>query len=159
MRSPDKIKKGLECCGKINGEDCGVKCPYVSQLNCIENKDEDALARILQLEEDKVRSEATITQLSGTIKHLRDEQSRVPRWIPVEERLPEESNMIEDGKGGTCSDLVIVFVRDDNENTFTCDDIIANGEWVNYPAPLFDVTHWMPLPELPKEVPGENGRL
>ena len=73
------------------------------------------------------------------------------KWISVEEHLPDEINEIDGGKDGTCSDLVIVFVRDDCGNSFICDDILSNGEWVNYPAPLFEVTHWMPMPEPPKE--------
>ena len=149
MRSPDEIKMGLECCGQINGNDCGIKCPYVSQLNCIENKDEDALARILQLEEDKVRSEATITQLSCTIKHLRDEQSRVPRWISVEERLPDVD-----------VDVVLIIPRIEGP-CIRVGWLRKTGRWWAAGQGLvpYEVTHWMPLPELPKEVPGENGRL
>lgn len=71
-------------------------------------------------------------------------------WMSVKDRLPDENNVIVGGKCGTCSDLVIVFVRDALGNSFTCDDMIANGGWINYPTPEFEVTHWMPLPEPPE---------
>lgn len=152
MRSHDEIKMGLECCGKINGNDCGVKCPYVSQLNCIENKDEDALARILQLEEDKVRSEAAITQLSGTIKHLRE---AVPSWISVQERLPEtleetrsfyHSVTVLASEKGRLMMGYFTTSKDDGSWCFSCVD--SHKIFDDWATP----THWMPLPEPPKEV-------
>ena len=89
-----------------------------------------------------------------TIEEIIDEQPTIEpkqEWISVKDRLPEENNVIEGRKYETCSDLVIVFVRDDLGNSFTCDDMTTNGEWINYPAPQFEVTHWMPLPEPPEK--------
>ena len=76
----------------------------------------------------------------------------VSKWISIEERLPEEING-NDSENVSSSDLVIVVVCDDMNNRFVSDDILAGGEWVNYPKSMFEVTHWMPLP-VP---PGEDG--
>ena len=62
-----------------------------------------------------------------------------PKWIPVTERLPE------DGKYVLCfcrANIICVLRRD------------KDGDWYENPAHVYMssfVTHWMPLPELPKE--------
>ena len=48
MKTPEDIKKGLECCDKLCR--CNV-CPYRGEEWCATNKNEDALAYIQQLEE------------------------------------------------------------------------------------------------------------
>ena len=45
-RTPDEIKKGLECCLLS----CSGKCPYSDQLDCSDKMSKDALALIQQLE-------------------------------------------------------------------------------------------------------------
>lgn len=62
MKTPDEIKKGLKCCGCHALTACNENCPYWGDCGSLE---EDALAYIQQLE------------------------AQIPRWIPVEERLPE----------------------------------------------------------------------
>ena len=69
MKTPDEIKKGLECC--YEGIDC-TKCPYME--GCFEDDEKpyglvvpDALVYIQQLE------------------------AQVPKWISVEDRLPEKA--------------------------------------------------------------------
>ena len=72
MKSPEEIKKGIECCS-YNGR-CD-DCPYnvtvegaygTEELGCDDNLLPDAQTYIKQLE------------------------AQVPRWIPVTERLPED---------------------------------------------------------------------
>lgn len=123
MKTPEEIKRRLELCSVESGSGTCEGCPYIEDEECISHGNRDALAYIRQLE------------------------AKVPKWISVEERLPEE-NKLEDG---TSSDLVIVVVQDDVGNRFVSDDIRANGAWVNYPDPIFEITHWMPLPVPPKE--------
>lgn len=133
MKTPEEIKKGLECCYGDKKRRLCEKCPNgvvvegYSEIMCVnfDSLGENALAYIQQLE------------------------AQVPKWISVEERLPEEIKR--DDAEVSSSDLVIVAVCDDMDNIFVADDIVCAGEWVNYPAPLFEVTHWMPLPEAPKE--------
>lgn len=61
MKTHEEIKKGLECCTIP----LCAECPYDSEASCVV-KNEDALAYIQQLE------------------------AKVPKWISVEERLPEK---------------------------------------------------------------------
>lgn len=115
MKTPDEIKRGLECCA---GAAPCKDCPYFNNNNaaCARNKNRDALEYIQQLE------------------------AQSPRWISVEERLPEKP----------CSVLVnliglvnIAWYRDD-ETFETPSGVIFNRE---------EVYHWMPLP-----APTEGGR-
>lgn len=81
-------------------------------------------------------------------------------WIPVGERLPEEHEDETAPMGFRHykeSDLVIVAVVNDSGERFVSDDIRIDGEWNNYKFPMFDVTHWMPLPNPPKEGKRWNG--
>ena len=67
MKTPDKIKKGIECCIKylacVPTSECCDDCPYVGSCSSLEK---DALAYIKQLE------------------------AKVPKWISVEEMLPNQ---------------------------------------------------------------------
>ena len=52
MKSPDEIKKGLECCADVGR--CLFECPYCvgnNTLACINKMGNDALAYIRQLEQ------------------------------------------------------------------------------------------------------------
>ena len=70
------------------------------------------------------------------------------RWIPVEERLPEELKPV----------LFAVYPRDKQlYNKYGKLIYLAwreNGEWLDWEgervSDTFIVTHWMPLPELPE---------
>lgn len=93
-----------------------------------------------------------VVENKAIAEHLIANGVTIQRWIPVTERLPEE--VLEeswDEKPHTASALVLVAVRDDCDRRFVSDDITFDGKWCNYPSPDFEVTHWMPLPEPPKE--------
>ena len=64
-------------------------------------------------------------------------ETNVGKWIPVSERLPKPH---ED-----------VLVYDNTAKEVTCACLSFLGEWFNVPMKN-EVTHWMPLPEPPKEV-------
>ena len=59
-------------------------------------------------------------------------QKQLPKWIPVTERLPEKYEFVL-----VCSKVV----------KMRTDFIKDNCKWYNTPC----VTHWMPLPEPPKD--------
>ena len=111
-RTPEEIKKGLECCVSIAPK-CDV-CPYEGEclLPFGSEPESDALAYIQQLE------------------------SAQPKWISVEERLPEEN-----------IDALILFKHN---MAVGCYD--GEGEWYVYTDDGFYAysdgtpTHWMPLP-------------
>lgn len=124
MKSPDEIKKGLECCmGDPLVWHC-EECPYAddgaeADDGCDYNGAQvmqDALALIQQLE------------------------AKVPRWISVEERLPEKAGA-----------YVVYGVGRIAFATF----YPSIQMWVsNVDA---GITHWMPLPEPPEEE-NNNGK-
>lgn len=61
------------------------------------------------------------------------------RWIPVEERLPEEGIEV----------LVSVDENSDDCGYHVC--LYRGGEYVRSESGyIFGVTHWMPLPEPPR---------
>ena len=106
---PDEIKKGLESCGadECHGEHTG--CPYKDDALCMMHICSDALAYITQLE------------------------ARVPKWISVKDRLPEDD------------DDVLIF---SNERVIFV-GCYKNGQWISYSLYAIYgnvVTHWMPLP-------------
>lgn len=76
--------------------------------------------------------------------------SAVPQWIPADERLPQ--NYIS----------VLVYIPTGEPLPMVHEAYIGDdGEWhssVFYGIENEDVTHWMPMPEAPKEVP-ENETL
>lgn len=63
------------------------------------------------------------------------------KWIPVTERLPEEKvNCIVHYRHAYC----------DNDGYFAIGFCFYDGEKFRF-DPAYKVTHWMPLPEPPKE--------
>ena len=141
-KTSEEIKKGLECCDKGNA--CRGHCPYDGPENgikgCTGKLSRDALAYIQQLE------------------------SAQPKWISVEDRLPDDL------------EEVLILVKETEfygqyqefSKSYFCQYIgcVDDGEWFTVwcnghryikdtaKEPYSDkleVTHWMPLPEPPKE--------
>lgn len=74
--------------------------------------------------------------------HLIANGVTMQEWIPVTERLPEEKvNCIVHYKHAYC----------DNDDYWTIGICFYDGEKFQL-GPAYKVTHWMPLPEPPKEV-------
>ena len=119
MKTPEEIKKGLECCSGQNKDTYCTECPY--RFEDCDDLARHALALIQQLE------------------------AQVPKWISVKERLPEDlcEVLICDDKG-----RMVVGHYDEDDGHF----------WKRVNADTFhsvNATHWMPLPEPPKE--GKHG--
>ena len=74
MKTPEEIKKGLECC--IENKGC-IDCPYRGDCNELEG---DALAYIQQIEQERIMLMDTVSKMCG----------KTPRWISVNEQLPKE---------------------------------------------------------------------
>ena len=89
------------------------------------------------------------------------EEVRQMRWIPVEERLPEEQGqyiVFVDGKVTTdfywvCEDIKWWLSYNGEFNALYIDPYSSKPK---REPPYPRVTHWMPLPKLPKE--GTNGK-
>lgn len=120
-RTAEEIKRGIKC--HVSWGDCSTECPY----DDVRNK--PAHECIQSMTKD---AHALIERLEG----------QVPRWISVEERLPPPETKI----------YLIASHSPDGEqivktSVWAWDEIGETGDWMNWN----EVTHWMPLPEPPKE--------
>lgn len=127
MKTPEEIKKGLECCDTVDCEEC----PYAIML-------------ATKYEKTVIGCAETVKQ--DTVAYIKQLEGQVPRWIPVEERLPEGD---ED---------VLVYIHNYQDETFV--DVgyykSSSKKWACYASTeRDDITHWMPLPEPPEEVQHE----
>ena len=175
MKNPEKIKKGLECCTSLLF-DC-PQCSYyvVGDCDCVDEVKHDALAYIQQLEAkveglERVRADLTATnmELRDVVfknelfkRRLEEERSefeaRVPRWISVEERLPESKTPAYEND---MSNAVLLYTPVDGYvhiGWYVRKDYRGRDVWHTLSAMRSHqmltkkVTHWMPLPERPKE--------
>ena len=158
MKTPEEIKKGLECCKKASEEACD-HCPYCKE--CINfnagNLYRDALAYINQLE------------------------ARVPKWISVKERMPESGEKViallqsktfqryrlitmlahigahekttDDSDWRDCECDTEYDEKNDcywiAECWYEVNVVDDNPNWIIDSD--YNVTHWMPLPTFPTE--------
>lgn len=158
MTEREKVIKGLECC--VADEDCGwvngdnPKCPYNDYVHgCVGRCMEDALklmkdepmVKIHGMEIGKVYS-LKKPLLSGK-DHVfvtpgwETGRNATDGWISIKDKLPEPR-----------TNVLVAF---DNGNTWCLWQDWANGD----PRTCFEygqddvetVTHWMPMPEAPKE--------
>jgi hypothetical protein len=93
-----------------------------------------------QLEESQKSYESACDVSSDYYHEIRELEAAAPKWISVKERLPGMKTVIAVNANG---EMLIGLVNPASYGTlYKCDsrdDVI------------FDVTHWMPLPEPPKE--------
>ena len=124
MKTPDEIKKELERCTTYI---CGFPCE-----GCLYG-----------IDAEKVESDCVDALLKDALAYIKQLEAVQPKWISVEERLPDDRGNF------------ITKIHCDNGdwievNTF---DYMEKEWWhdaVNCTVTKF-VTHWMPLPEPPKE--------
>ena len=90
MRTPDKIKKGLECCSNVNFV-CNEECPYYKSLSegedCCLKKNADALALIQQLQAENAEQAERIQQLGA---ELSDAKNNHQHTIDIAERQKDQ---------------------------------------------------------------------
>lgn len=67
MKTPEEIKKGLECCLMYDGDVCGKLCPYRGRPCHNDNEKKDALAYIRQLEARLVEANKTSDDLRSKL--------------------------------------------------------------------------------------------
>ena len=83
-----------------------------------------------------------------TADHLIANGVTVQEWIPVSERLPEYDNfLVATNYGGVGEAFTL-----DGKIYWQEEAAKSVYEIGIYGAPIEEVTHWMPLPEAPKEV-------
>ncbi len=163
-KTPNKIKKGLEVCGLENVSCNSVgRCPYESEfcdyggvlkadtlafIRHLEAHNSELLKKIEQFQAElrdakenhqhtidiAERQKFQIGKLKTVIVKMNKE--RAQSWISVEERLPERDKD------------VLCFFRHPDSTTVCQNVYYGNGHWLGEGS---FVTHWMPLPEPPKE--------
>lgn len=145
MKTPEEIKYALRWCYAKDGRNECFGCPY-RHKDCDDALYADAFSYIQQLED-----------------HIRGLTKMVPHWISVKDRLPEYEQdvlLIAHGWKGQC--LYIGRLQHMKAETSWLTGITSQESdwciagWSYLRAPY--VTHWMPLPELPKEVLKWNGK-
>ena len=101
---------------------------------------------IIQKAADRIANQNThIAALQQEIEKLR---GQLPRWIPVEERLPELQSW-------GASTVVLGLIKNENApalnklHDLTLCVYCDNGIW-SMPGRYVAITHWMPLPEPPE---------
>lgn len=121
----EEIVKALRYCA--NGESC-ADCIYCTlglpHLPCYQ-KDTDAAALI----------EAQAAEIEKL-------KARVPRWIPVEERLPESDEDVLLIVNGKVDNVTLIDARE--IGSFDKSEGWILEMWPEWEDPK--VTHWMPLP-------------
>ena len=78
---------------------------------------------------------------ADALAYIQQLESQVPKWIPVEEKLPEDGVVVivhSDRFGGSTH---VAYYRHNRQEWFE-----SNGVRL-----IPNVWHWMPMPEAPKE--------
>ena len=132
MKTPEEIKKGLSMCALPDGpiNKC-VCCHYEAGPGCEQELKRDVLAYIQQLERSYDVHRQIIEELNLYIAAWGVHQHE---WVSVKDRQP----CVEECRYLICLD----------------DGFIATAIWDNgweLWADAGEVTHWMPLPDAPKE--------
>lgn len=145
MKTPDEIKKWLECCthGTCNS------CPYFGDECDSDREVIDTLEYIQQLENH-------IGELTEKVAQLEAAQ---PKWISVDERPPELPCICYDGLNPPRElDAMYRLSIEERELYYSYDvfnlmDILSDETDISEPIDIGSMTHilfWMPLPSIPE---------
>lgn len=140
-----ELAAALRLCGSVRTCDECLKCPFYrgdDPTLCVP-KMTAACANALENHESHVAAlQKEIETLRGQL-----EVERRPQWVSVSERLPKE-----------CEDVLVLVSGLHNKTVFERSPMLGvwfgNRGWFVDEYPLWSspgVTHWMPLPEAPKE--------
>lgn len=147
MKTPDEIKKALRICsGKLLDYcDACNYCNWSSDCACNSRMCADALDYIQQLENH-------IGELTEKVAQLEEAQ---PKWISVEERLPEPNTTVLLIAHGWESQLVYIgkLEKVESEKSWLTGLVSKASEWTVYGFSYLKepiVTHWMPLTSMPE---------
>ena len=143
MKTPDEIKKALRICsGKLLDYcDACNYCNWSSDCACNSRMCADALDYIQQLEHH-------IGELTEKVAQLEAAQ---PKWISVEERLPEPNTTVLLIAHGWEPQLVYIgkLEKVESEKSWLTGLVSKASEWTVYGFSYLKepiVTHWMPIP-------------
>ena len=138
MKTPDEIKKGLEIAvnGCLTCDCCITDCSY--NLECYPMNEDTNVDMPKQMAAGATAYiedlEHHVRDLAKKVKHLEVAQ---PRWINVKDGIPKKS-----GKYIVCTVKGSVY----------CTSAVVRGDEACFKCDInTHITHWMPLPEAPKE--------
>lgn len=134
-KTPEEIKQGIECCYAMDCDCLKRGCPYNGMRLCHDHVLKDARDYILKLEEENKRM---MNCYDAAVCESADVVAMLPKWISVEERLPE--------KGKT----VLVAFADGYVTIGTLWGDCWNIPYTEFEEPVAKGTWWMPLPEPPE---------
>lgn len=138
----DELVKKLRYCG--NAVSC-LHCPYWA--GCGGSK--EALIQAADaIEELKIladNGEATYEIMVRQTSYIEKLKQAIPHWIPVTERLPDFEGCL------LCMRKAFVGDKLRYQDILYYDEDGFRMEFENTPIPTESVTHWMPLPEAPKD--------
>lgn len=149
----DELVQALRCCSF--GCDC-EKCPARRDESCVDHVfvlAAEAMDRLL-LDNATLRADASIAKaLQALLEQLRNQRDRMlyenaslraqpPRWRSVREELPPVGRRVL----ATACNRVYIAARSKVEDSW-----VLHGLWGVTNASGNGVTHWMPMPDLPKE--------
>lgn len=136
MRSPAKIEHGVRCCASRNVLKCHG-CPYQGEPYCRERLLKDVQDYLKAIRKCGARIEQQVKQL----------EVAQPKWISVEERLPEVGEVVlvraKVKPHESVSHDALTFASYWNDECWVVDFLDDTDEII--------VTHWMLLPSVPKE--------
>ena len=128
---------------KIGSLTC-LSCDHCGVRGCaIMREAADALERMNDF--DQTQSRKMLEKLQKAQEEL-DEMKRIG-WISVKDRLPEDGEGVLALVSGKCGNVTF-------ESAYELAEYSKKDGWILCYFPEFadpDVSHWMPLPELPKE--------
>ena len=123
----DEVKRHIQCC--IDTEEC-ILCSFF-RMGC----DKSTFAKLMR---------EAVQQLED---HIRDMAKMVPKWISVEDRLPERA-----------VNVLCKCINEYDEDAFTIGWFSTRYHYWALECAVdesvrgrMEVTHWMPMPEPPKE--------
>lgn len=126
MKTPDEIKKELERC-----------TTYIYGFPC-----EGCLYGI---DAEKVESDCVDALLKDALAYIQQLEAAHPKWISVEERLPDDRGNFITKIHCDNGDWIEVNTFDHMEKEWWHDAVNHTVKATEF------VTHWMPLPEPPKD--------
>lgn len=145
MRQPEEIKKGLECCTDPECV-CDERCPYmdIKFPKCREQLLTDAHVFVQHLEVQNDTLTAKATLFDTAVEQAEKYKAQVPRWVSAKEP-PKEWR-----KNSKEKVLINYLVYMPEYGIDVGNWIEPAGKWVVMGIPA-NVTHYMPMPEGPKE--------